>query len=142
MTTVAALLKRKNRSLIFVSPQTPVAEALRIMAENNIGSIIISEDDKFKGIVTERDYSRKVALMGKNSATTPVSEIMSKGLEAASLSDSIEKCMQVMTDQNIRYMPVFENGKLCGIVSMSDVVKETILAQKNTIDHLQTYIQS
>lgn len=142
MTTVAALLARKNKALISVSSDTSVADALRIMADNNIGSVIISDNDKFKGIVTERDYSRKVALMGKNSATTTASEIMLTGLEAALLTDSIEKCMQVMTTQNIRYMPVFDDGKLLGIVSMSDVVKETILAQKNTIDHLQSYIQS
>lgn len=142
MTTVAALLARKNKALISVSSDTSVADALRIMADNNIGSVIISDNDKFKGIVTERDYSRKVALMGKNSSTTQVSDIMSTGLTAAAPGDSIEKCMQVMTDQNVRYMPVFDNDKLLGIVSMSDVVKETILAQKNTIDHLQSYIQS
>lgn len=142
MTTVAALLNRKTKSLIVTSPQTTVIDALRIMAENNIGAVMVVEADQFKGIVSERDYSRKVVLKGKNSSTTTVGEIMSADTDKALLTDTIEKCMKTMTDKNIRYMPVFENEKLCGIVSMSDVVKETILAQKNTIEQLQSYIQS
>ncbi len=113
-----------------------------MMAEKNIGSVIVMQGDQYLGIVTERDYSRKVVLKGKNSATTTVAEIMSADLPSASPADSIEHCMEVMTIKNIRYMPVFENNKLAGIVSMSDVVKETILAQKETIDHLHSYIQS
>lgn len=112
------------------------------MAEKNIGSVIVMENEKFLGIVTERDYSRKVVLQGKNSAATRVSEIMSTNLPFAKPGDTIDYCMEMMTAQNIRYMPVFENNKLIGIVSMSDVVKETILAQKETIHHLQSYIQS
>lgn len=92
--------------------------------------------------MTERDYSRKIALKGKNSATTTVSEIMTSDLPSVKPSDSIEHCMSLMTIKNIRYMPVFVNKKLVGIVSMSDVVKETILVQKETIDQLQNYIQS
>jgi CBS domain-containing protein len=117
-------------------------DALKLMAEKNIGSVIIMEADHYLGIVTERDYSRKIALKGKNSATTTVSEIMTSDLPSVNPSDSIEHCMTVMTTKNIRYMPVFDNKKLVGIVSMSDVVKETILAQKETINQLQSYIQS
>jgi CBS domain-containing protein len=117
-------------------------EALQLMAEKNIGSVIVMENEKFLGIVTERDYSRKVVLQGKNSAATKVAEIMSTNLPFAKPGDTIDYCMEMMTAQNIRYMPVFENNKLTGIVSMSDVVKETILAQKETINHLQSYIQS
>lgn len=142
MTTVSALLKRKNRPIISVPPSASVIEALGVMAEKNIGSVIVMDGDRFTGVVTERDYSRKVALKGKNSATTTVAEIMSTDLIAAALTDSIDHCMAVMTEKNIRYMPVFDNGKLTGIVSMTDVVKETILAQKETIHHLQSYIQS
>ena len=142
MTTVAALLNRKNKPLVVTSPNTPVIDALRIMAENNIGAVLVVESENFKGIVSERDYSRKVVLKGKNSSTTTVGEIMTMDTDKALLTDSIEKCMKTMTDKNIRYMPVFENDKLCGIVSMSDVVKETILSQKNTIEQLQSYIQS
>jgi CBS domain-containing protein len=142
MSTVSSLLNRKNKPLVSVTPTTPVIEALGIMAEKNIGSVIVMDGDKFLGVVTERDYSRKVALKGKNSATITAAEIMSTDLVTANPSDSIDKCMTVMTEKNIRYMPVFDSGKLSGIVSMSDVVKETILAQKETIDHLQSYIQS
>jgi CBS domain-containing protein len=117
-------------------------EALKLMAEKNIGSVIVMQDEEYIGIVTERDYSRKIALKGKNSASTKVSEIMSSDLPSVNPADSIEHCMELMTTKNIRYMPVFENNKLAGIVSMSDVVKETILAQKETIDQLQNYIQS
>ena len=117
-------------------------EALQLMDEKNIGSVIVMEAGQYLGIVTERDYSRKVVLKGKNSATTKVSEIMSTDLPAAKPSDTIEYCMEMMTSKNIRYMPVFENNKLLGIVSMSDVVKETILAQKETFNQLQSYIQS
>jgi CBS domain-containing protein len=127
--------------IAFVLPDTPVIEALEIMADKNIGSIMIMENDQYLGIMTERDYSRKVILKGKNSTDTKVSEIMSTDLPSVSPSDSIEHCMELMTAENIRYMPVFENKKLVGIISMSDVVKETILSQKETIDHLQNYIR-
>jgi signal-transduction protein with cAMP-binding, CBS, and nucleotidyltransferase domain len=100
------------------------------------------DNDHYLGIMTERDYSRKVILKGRNSNDTKVSEIMSDDLPSVKPSDTIDLCMELMTNQNIRYMPVFENNKLTGIISMSDVVKETILAQKETIDHLQNYIQS
>jgi CBS domain-containing protein len=142
MNTVSSLLSRKNRTSVTVSPDASVMEALKLMAEKNIGSVIVMQDDKYLGIVTERDYSRKIALKGKNSASTKVSEIMSSDMPSVNPSDSIEHCMELMTTKNIRYMPVFENNELAGIVSMSDVVKETILAQKETINQLQSYIQS
>ena len=112
------------------------------MSEKNIGSVIVMQGDQYLGIVSERDYSRKIALKGKNSSITPVSEIMSTDLPMAQPTDTIDHCMEMMTSNNIRYMPVFENNKLAGIVSMSDVVKETILAQKETINQLRSYIQS
>ena len=142
MNTVSSLLSHKGRTLISVSPDTSVVDALKLMAEKNIGSVIVFQDNQYLGIVTERDYSRKIALKGKNSALTTVSEIMSSDLPSVNPADSIEYCMELMTIKNIRYMPVFENNKLAGIVSMSDVVKETILAQKETISQLQSYIQS
>ena len=142
MNTVSSLLTRKGRASVTVHPETSVVDALKLMAEKNIGSVIVMQADQYLGIVTERDYSRKIALKGKNSATTTVSEIMTSDLPSVNPSDSIEHCMELMTTKNIRYMPVFENKKLAGIVSMSDVVKETILAQKETINQLQSYIQS
>lgn len=142
MKNVSAVLSRKGAKIVSVAPATLVAEALRIMAEKNIGSVVVMENDQYLGIMTERDYSRKVILKGKNSSDTKVAEIMSDDLPSVKPSDSIDHCMELMTNQNIRYMPVFENNKLSGIISMSDVVKETILSQKETIDHLQNYIQS
>lgn len=142
MNTVAAALSRKKMLPITVSPDTTVMEALQIMSEKNIGSLIILDGDIYKGIITERDYSRKIVLKGKSSTDTRVAEIMSTDLPSVKPTDSIEHCMELMTEKNIRYMPVFDNNKLTGIISMSDVVKETIRAQKDTINHLQSYINS
>ena len=141
MRSVSAVLRRQGGP-VSVAPSTPVAEALQIMADRNIGSVVVMDHDRYLGIMTERDYSRKVILKGKNSADTTVSEIMSEDLPAVKPSDTIDYCMEIMSNKNIRYMPVFENNQLVGVISMSDVVKETILAQKETIDHLQNYIQS
>ena len=141
MSTVSSVLSRKNAPVVAVSPDSSVVEALRIMADKNIGSVIVMQDSQYKGIMTERDYSRKVALKDRSSSTTKVAEIMSTDLPAVKPSDTIEYCMELMTKKNIRYMPVFDNTKLIGIISMSDVVKETIWAQTETINHLQNYIQ-
>lgn len=141
MKNVSDVLSRKGSSLMSVAPGTTVLKALELMAEKNIGSVVIMDNEKYMGIVTERDYSRKVILKGKNSTETKVSEIMSTDLPSVQPSDTIEHCMELMSSKNIRYMPVFENNKLAGIISMSDVVKQTILMQKETINHLQNYIQ-
>ena len=141
MNTVSEVLKRKELKPVTVEPGVTVAEALRIMSEHNIGSVVVM-DDQYRGIMTERDYSRKVALKGKNSETTKVSEIMSTELPIVKPTDSIATCMQLMTDKNIRYMPVFENNALTGIISMSDVVKETIHEQQETIHQLESYIHN
>jgi CBS domain-containing protein len=119
-----------------------VLDALKVMADNNIGSVVVKEDEKFAGIVTERDYSRKVILKGKNSTDTHVSEIMTTDFPDLKPSDTVEHCMELMTKNNIRYLPVFDEKKLAGIISISDVVKETILSQQQTIDHLHDYIHS
>ena len=142
MSTVAAILQRKNRSPVAVESSSPVIKALQIMSEQNIGSVIVMDNHEYKGIMTERDYSRKVILKEKDSASTKVGEIMSTNLPVIAPTDRIEHCMQLMTTNNIRYMPVFDNGKFSGVISMSDVVKETILMQKETINHLQSYINS
>lgn len=142
MNTVAAVLARKNIPPVTVPPDTTVLEALRIMAEKNIGSLIVMEGEKYNGIITERDYSRKVILNGKSSTDTKVAEIMSTDLPVVKPEESIDHCMELMTNQNIRYMPVFAGDRLAGIISMSDVVKETILSQKETILQLQSYITS
>ena len=142
MVTIATALQRKNLAPITVPSGTKVLEALRIMADKNIGSLVVMDNGVYRGIVTERDYSRKVILRNKHSSDTPVEEIMSQDLPALSPADKVEKCMELMSELNVRYLPVMENGQLTGIISMSDVVKETILAQKETIHQLQSYISS
>lgn len=142
MKKVSDILTRKGTTVISVSPTTTVLEALRLMATHNIGSVIIMEGDSFQGIMTERDYSRKVILKGKSSTDTPVADIMSTTFPKVDPSDSIEKCMQLMSDQNIRYLPVFTNDKMTGIVSINDVVRETILSQEETISNLKDYLHA
>jgi CBS domain-containing protein len=140
MTTVKDILARKPQT-VTISSHSAVVDALKIMAENNIGSVVVTDvNGNYVGIVTERDYSRKVALKGKNSTTTPVEEIMTTDLPPVSPRDTIEHCRQLMSSQNIRYLPVFMGDELKGIISMSDVVRETIAMQQETIDHLQQYI--
>lgn len=142
MNKVSDILTRKGDKSIAVSPGTTVLEALKLMAANNIGSVLVTENDEYLGIVTERDYSRKVILMGKNSTDTKVGEIMTSDLPKVSPADSIEHCMELMTNSQIRYLPVFEGDKLKGIISITDVVKETISRQQQTINHLNNYINS
>lgn len=142
MNHVKDILIRKGHKSISVLPGTTVIDALKVMADNNIGSVLVMSDEEYLGIVTERDYSRKVILKGKNSTDTKVSEIMSSDLPHIRPDDTIEHCMELMTDSNIRYLPVFKNNQLEGIISITDVVKETILKQQQTIRHLDSYINS
>jgi CBS domain-containing protein len=142
MNKVSDILSRKGKNAIHVLPETSVFDALKVMAENNIGSVVVMEGDKFLGIITERDYSRKVVLKGKNSSDTKVNDIMTKDFPELKPADTVEYCMQLLTENNIRYLPVFENGSLQGIISISDVVSETIIMQQQTIDHLDSYINS
>ena len=142
MNYVTDILSRKGNNAISVLPETTVFDALKIMADNNIGSVVVMKDEEYLGIVTERDYSRKVILKGKNSTDTKVAEIMSSDLPHIKPNDTIEHCMELMTDSKIRYLPVFKDDKLHGIISITDVVKETILKQQQTINHLDSYIHS
>lgn len=112
------------------------------MADQNIGSIMVTDNDRYLGIVTERDYSRKVILKGKSSTDTKVSEILSEELPRVTPSDTVEYCMQLMSDKNIRYLPVFEDEILVGIVSINDLVRETILTQQETISQLKDYLHA
>lgn len=142
MRKVADILERKGASAVAVAPDTKVIEALEIMDEKNIGSVLVMDGGEYLGIITERDYSRKIALKHKSSIDTMVSEIMTTNLPSVNPKDTVERCMELMSDKNIRYLPVFDGNRLAGIVSMSDVVKETILQQKETISHLESYIHS
>jgi len=142
MNRISHILSRKGKNTIHVLPDTTVLEALKVMAENNIGSVVIMEDNKFLGVVTERDYSRKVILKGKNSTDTKVTEIMTTDFPELKPDDTVEYCMQLLTEHNIRYLPVFEGNDFKGIISISDVVSETMIMQQQTIDHLDSYINS
>jgi CBS domain-containing protein len=139
---VADILLRKGSNITTVSPDTTVLEALTIMANQNIGSVMVLKDGHYQGIVTERDYSRKVVLKGKSSTDTKVTEIMSSDLPRVTANDSIDYCMQLMSDKNIRYLPVFDENQVTGILSINDVVKETILSQQETISQLKDYLHS
>jgi CBS domain-containing protein len=139
---VADVLLRKGSSIITVSPATSVLEALHIMADKNIGSVMVLDNGHYLGIVTERDYSRKVILRGKHSTDTPVTEIMSSDLPRVTPHDSVDYCMQLMSDKNIRYLPVFDGEQVTGIISINDLVKETILSQQETITQLKDYLHS
>ncbi|HEY8897213.1 MAG TPA: CBS domain-containing protein [Niastella sp.] len=139
---VADVLLRKGSHITTVSPNTTVLEALHIMADQNIGSVMVLEEGHYLGIVTERDYSRKVVLKGKSSTDTLVTEIMSSDLPRVTANDSIDYCMQLMSDKNIRYLPVFDENQVTGILSINDVVKETILSQQETITQLKDYLHS
>ena len=140
MKKVSDIFKRKGLINISVSPNTPVFEALKLMAEKNIGSVVVISEGKYMGLFTERDYARKVILHGKNSTALTVGEIMSEYLPKASESSTLEECMEIMTNHNVRYIPVFKSDDYVGIISIIDVVKETIIEQKDTIEDLKNYI--
>jgi len=142
MQKVSDILTRKGNQVASITPNTTVIQALQIMSDKNIGSLVVVENGQFLGILTERDYSRKVILMGRHSSDTPVSEIMTSDFPQVKLADSVEHCMLLMSAKHIRYLPVFEAGQLVGIISINDVVTETILNQQETISQLQNYIQS
>jgi CBS domain-containing protein len=144
MKKVSDILKHKGSKAasITVRPDTTVLEALKIMAEKNIGSVMIMDGENYLGIMTERDYSRKVILNGKSSTDTKVSEIMSDDLPRVNPYDTVDFCMTLMSDKNIRYLPVFDNAKLIGIVSINDLVKETIRTHEETITNLKDYLHS
>jgi CBS domain-containing protein len=142
MKNVADIFKRKGTNNITVTPDTLVLDALKLMAEKNIGSVVVMDNGKYCGLFTERDYARKVILHGKSSSELQVGEIMSEYLPAVTPRHKLDDCMEIMTNHNIRYLPVFENDEYIGIISIIDVVKETMLAQKDTIEHLQNYLHS
>jgi len=142
MKKVSDILARKGLSVIAVTPQTTVIDALKIMAEKSIRSILVIEGETYLGILTERDYARKVILKGKSSTETKISEIMSIGLPRITPENSIDVCMHLMSENNIRYLPVFENDRICGIVSINDVIKAVIANHEDTISHLESYIHS
>jgi CBS domain-containing protein len=142
MKKVSDILNRKGVSVITIDADTTVLDALRLMDDKNIGSVVVTEDGEYLGLLTERDYARKVILQGKSSQDTMVREIMTTGLPRILPETSVETCMHIMSETNIRYLPVFRADHLCGIISINDLVTETILTHLETIEHLKSYIQS
>ena len=140
MPTIKDLLRSKNRKLITVSSAASIFDALKIMAEANIGCLIVLEGDHYVGMFTERDYARKIVLEGRSSDSTTVSEIMVADIPMLNSNDSIEQCSKIMTEKTLRYLPVFENSQLVNLISQSDIVKYTIDTQKSLIAHLQDYM--
>lgn len=140
MPTIKDLLSSKNRKLITVSSSTSIIDALKIMATANIGCLIVLEGEEYVGMFTERDYARKVVLEGRASNTTTVDEIMITDMPILNSCDTIEECSRIMTENTLRYLPVFENGKLINLISQSDIIKHTIDSQKSLIEHLQDYM--
>jgi CBS domain-containing protein len=139
--TVSRILERKGSSLVWsIGPNATVYEAIKLMAQKNVGALFVLEDNRLAGVISERDYTRKVILQGKSSKETSVSEIMTKDLVTADPNDNITECMRVMTERRVRHLPVLEGSKVVGVVSIGDVLKWVISAQDATIDHLEKYI--
>ena len=139
-TTVEEILKQKGHDVWTISPKATVMEALKLMAEKQIGALVVMHDDQVVGIISERDYARKVILRGKSSINTHVKEIMTDKVYYVSLKTTAEECLVLTTQQSIRHLPVLENGKLVGLISIGDVVKSVIGEQETEIRQLSEYI--
>ena len=142
MTTVRTLLERKGRAIFSVEPQAAVLDAIRLMAEHHVGALLVMRAAALEGIISERDYARKVILRGRSSADTPVRDIMSSPVITVSLETSVQQCMQLMTDRHVRHLPVVDGGRVVGMVSIGDLVKAVIAEQQQQIEQLESYIHS
>jgi CBS domain-containing protein len=141
MKTVRQLLDSKRHKLISIVPDATVYDALQAMSDHDIGALIVQEDGRLVGIFSERDYARKIILHGKSSKETLVREIMTSKVVVLRPSQTVEDCMTLMTDKRIRHLPVLEDGKVVGVVSIGDVVKEMLSEQKFIIEQLESYIK-
>ena len=142
MNTVRDLIRRKGSQVFSIKPKDSVFAAMKMMAENNTGALLVMDADKVEGIVSERDCVRRVDIQGKSSKDTIVSEIMTSKVLYVEASQSLDECMAVMIDKNIRHLPVYENGKLAGLISVRDVLKEVVDYQKLMISQLEHYISN
>ena len=142
MITVRHLLDRKGRALFAIEPEDPVLEAIRLMADHHVGALLVMRGTELAGIVSERDYARKVVLLGRSSAETPVWQIMSSPVVTVSLDSSIQDCMRLMTERRIRHLPVVEQDRVIAMISIGDLVKAVIEEQQQTIEQLESYIHS
>ena len=138
--TISEILQTKGSSVWSISREAMVFDAIQLMAEKNIGALLVIEEGKLVGILTERDYTRKIALKGKSSKQTAVKEILSGEIIRVGPEHTVEECMRLMTDHRVRHLPVLEGEKILGVVSIGDLVNWIISAQNSTIQQLQTYI--
>ncbi len=137
---VSELIQSKGGSVWTVTPDTMVFDAIQMMAEKNIGALVVTERDRMIGLVSERDYTRKIILKGKSSRTTPVREILSENVVSVTPETTVQECLRLMTRSRIRHLPVLKDNQLRGIVSIGDLVNWVIQAQSSTIQQLETYI--
>jgi len=140
MQSIKHLLANKIKEIWSIGPDEPVLQAIRLMSEKGIGALPVMQDGNLLGILSERDYARKVILMGRSSADTPVSQIMTKPVITVSLQDTVHDCMQIMTEKRIRHLPVVDKHKVVGMISIGDLVKAVIEEQQETIVQLEKYI--
>ena len=140
MKTLKQLLDSKNKELASILPDQTVLYALHLMAEKDVGALLVLEGKRLAGVFSERDYARKVVLQGRSSSDTAVQQIMSSPVVCVGPMESVSECMGIMTDRHIRHLPVVDDGQVVGIVSIGDLVKEVIEEQKQEINYLQQYI--
>lgn len=140
--TIRSLLDDKGHDVVGIAPDATILDALRLMAEKNVGAVIVLQDDELVGILSERDHARKVALRGRTSDTTSVSEIMTSAVSTVSPDASVDDCMEMMTTGRFRHLPVVENGGVIGVISIGDIVKAVIERQQALIGDLERYITS
>jgi CBS domain-containing protein len=140
MLEVKHLLADKGHRVFAIGPDEPVLAAVRLMADHYIGALLVMEDDRLVGIVSERDYARKIILQNRSSAETPVREIMSAPVITVQPGDTTDTCMRLCTEQRVRHLPVIDGGKVVGVLSIGDLVKSVISEQTQQIEHLQRYI--
>jgi CBS domain-containing protein len=138
--TVRRILERKESTVWSIAPEAMVYDAIKLMAQRNVGALMVLENNRLVGIISERDYTRKVILQGKSSKETAVREIMTQELVTAEPNDNIGECMRIMTERRVRHLPVLEGSKLIGVVSIGDLLKLLISEQDAAIDHLERYI--
>jgi len=142
MRNVQQILDQKGHRIVSASPDSSVRDVIGLMAEHNVAAVLIMKGNELSGITTERDYARKVILLGRNSADTPVSDIMTSPVLCVSPGDTAQRCMSLMTEKKCRHLPVRENGVVIGMVSIGDLVKAVIEDQQQEIQALQQYISS
>ena len=141
MTVVAKILQSKPDAIVHtIAPQASVLDALRLMADKGIGALVVTQGDAIVGIVTERDYARKIALLGRTSAATLVQDVMTTSVRFVRSTQTSEQCMQLMTGNRLRHLPVVDDNKLVGMISIGDLVKDIISEQKFIIEQLEHYI--